>query len=154
MLVQGVGVFFCPVQNLSQFCGRKWENVCLLRVCSYKFQCLSSICARHSTYVDSHKNLARAAAWKLRPQTPHLLCGRAEIWFSLCSLSTVLKKRCFSLVFFKSTCCLFFLYFPMCIKRSRGHNMYCIFSCTPFQGEVLYHLYLSTFMPNHVLFHS
>ena len=107
--------------------------------------------------VDSHKNLAGAAAWKPRPQTPHLLRGRAEIWFSLCSLPAVLKKRCcrgcFSLVFFKSTC-LFFLYFPMRIKRSRGHNIYCIFPCTPFQGEVLYHLYLSTFMPNHILFHS
>lgn len=91
----------------------------------------------------------------MRLQTPCLLHSRAEVWLPLCFPPLHrwegCCRACFSPVF-KRMCSLFFLYFPVCTKRSSGHNIHRVFPCTLFQDEILYHFYLSTFMPNRILF--
>ena len=150
--------------NLGRRGGGRGGEVCPLRVCSRKVSCVSSVrcvlgevltcvlvtaligrcCFRvHSggTGDSSHS----PARWSLTlPSGSHAAPstrGRGE-------LPQALRQSCW----FKSTCCVFPLDFPVHFKKSSGHNIHCIFPGTLFQEEVLYHLYVSAFLSHQILF--
>lgn len=111
---------------------KEMEGMSVFGMCSYKIQCLSSICARHSTYMDSHKNLAGSAACKLRskPLTYHIVELRSgEMLQSCFCKSTCFLFSCVFLCVLKGTVVI------ICTVFSRAHlfkKRFCIiFICPP-----------------------
>lgn len=147
--VEGVTVFFCMCVHIK---------ASVYRVC---------VVGTYSTWVLLRTLLGwLLGSWSSRPLT----CSPVELrsgslsgpsapsWEETCC------RGCFSPFFFlkkeKNLSCVLFYFFlqgkkkcAMCFKTGGCHINTVFFPCTPFHDEVLYHLYLSTFMPDHILFH-